>query len=334
MSRPHTIQNLEDEQIGAVEAGGYATISVAGSGCAADVVYCIPKVIIHKAIAEELDVSILRKEVLAIKIDGSKLLSGGYSSKPFMQKEADLLRHIHDHVPNDLRSIFPSLIDTCSLDSKCMWYALEAIYPPLRLSTLHLTSDGTQTPSMMMHLFLEIGAAINFLHNDAKLVHNDIHGGNILVTIQPRNQYGLPGFKIVDFGQTKMLTNEFQRRRDNKAFFIELYLFAKFKQPDGGEDELIEGRQKWTEFNLHLQEARFSDNPPFDSFWKENQRYARKIRSLVSERSVNRVNSNIQNALRLTGASDLDIDIKDCVENERKVKAMAEVKEDSLCLKG
>jgi serine/threonine protein kinase len=287
----------------------YVPISVAGSGIQGSVYFCLPKSSIPstRSFPKALLTS-LKKQVVAVKISDK--------TSPFAAEEAAqevaVLKKISRLVPADLESQFTKLVDAeLTVDSKgvemCNWITLHALTPVVTLATfkLELLPPCKSSQALAAHFFLQMGAALRFLHNDAETAHRDLHDQNILIDTASPSPNGLPNFVILDFGAA-VVASERTVKGDVALLCHEVYELMCLAEP--------QQNKEWAEFKFVLREVEFGEKITLGELWERFAGLAREVVGKITEEEVEGVREVIRGVVRVTGNSVTVTDLKEALE--------------------
>jgi serine/threonine protein kinase len=193
----------------------YIPLTSALDGTTADVIFCWPKT--DKNIAAQLLVEEnIQEHLVAVKI--SKLTANASTPqvheevKEFLPREITALKRIRARATPALQRHLPLLLDYDDPPETSgglnKWIALQALYPGVTLKDFiasNLTNKGS-TNELSAHCFLQIGQALQFLHQDLKICHRDVHHTNIMLRRQSPPSQRLPDFVLIDFEQVLEFT--------------------------------------------------------------------------------------------------------------------------------
>jgi serine/threonine protein kinase len=117
-----------------------------------------------------------------------------------------------------------------------MWYAMRAFTGRLDLDAVHSRMMRPVHRGFAFHIFLQVGEALQFLHETCGVAHQDLHMGNIMVDTARQDIEGLPNLVIVDLefsvlrqegGNEKRLTQLMQRDRECFCQIVYRFLVRK-----------------------------------------------------------------------------------------------------------
>jgi serine/threonine-protein kinase len=136
---------------------------------------------------------------VALKIMAERLLDSPEFVKRF-EREIQLLSRL-DH-PN----IAPAL--THGTHDGRVYMTMEFVRGP-DLGML-LKSQGPFPEAVVLRMAIQIGRALEYVHNTAGLIHRDIKPGNLLVITDPKTGSGGETIKIIDFGLARSTIDDDQ----------------------------------------------------------------------------------------------------------------------------
>jgi serine/threonine protein kinase len=288
----------------------YLPISVAGNGIQGSVYFCLPRSSIPLTRSlSKASLTALKKQIVAVKIS--------YKTSPFAAEaaaqEVAVLKKISTLVPADLKSQFTTLVDAeLAVDSKgveiCNWIALRALTPVVTLGAfkLEILPPCKSSQALAAHFFLQMGAALRFLHNDAEIAHRDLHDHNILIDTASPSPNGLPNFVILDFGEA-VVASERAVRGDVALLCHEVYNLMCLAEPQQNEE--------WAEFRFVLREVEFGERIGLEELWERIAGLAREVVGKVTEEEVEDVRGVIRGVVRDTENSVTVMDLRDALES-------------------
>jgi len=116
---------------------------------------------------------------------------------------------------------FPQFIDAVYVEeplSSCRWLATTAI-PGFNLEQLIEATGPDPVPNeLVMHIYLQLGEAIRFMH-DMELAHRDLHPGNIMLDPSKQDVPGFPNVVVIDFGSVKDEARREELVEERKRFY-------------------------------------------------------------------------------------------------------------------
>ncbi|KAF2797120.1 hypothetical protein K505DRAFT_358704 [Melanomma pulvis-pyrius CBS 109.77] len=181
----------------------YVLVQQAGSGSQGTVYFCLPRASIPAVLPRTAeDFSTLRAQLVAVKVVLNLEKCEAQENR----------RQILDHLKNDeaagttpTKYVLPRILTThlVPLDESRPWYTMSAVYGCTVAQVLEQSLPlfrPSLPPALVAHIFLEIHAALTFLHGK-DISHMDIHTHNVM--LETSGELHVPGFPnvlLVDFG--------------------------------------------------------------------------------------------------------------------------------------
>ncbi|KAF2648056.1 hypothetical protein K491DRAFT_685010 [Lophiostoma macrostomum CBS 122681] len=166
-----------------------------------------------------------------------------------------------------------------SSEGKVDWISHPLVNRSVRWGKFREYAEDTKTPieeNLALRLVHEIGTTLNGLHTDFNHLHNDLHGGNILLSLRSSNNGSrLPRFTLIDFEEVgpESLALEHTKVGEWLDFYkimSESFLdsskgYSKYK----GSNLPQHLRKAWEQLNQHKDSVGSDVSTLVDSVWKE-----------------------------------------------------------------
>ncbi|KAF2491112.1 kinase-like protein [Lophium mytilinum] len=220
------------------------SIKPAGSGSFGKVFYCIPRDALEdypniaKQPTKKLPGS-LKAQICAVKV---------HSATTMVEQawaEAEILKYIQqaDEFPGrHLSRLLAANIPATGLSTITMEAVMGPTLDHFWNSYMGRFDSQWMPKEFVWHVFLQLGAAIRFIHS-MNVSHNDLHDGNVMLNMARQDFPGLPNVVLIDFGQANHFETEARNpfrtkpavpaekielliEDDNAAFFQILYALS------------------------------------------------------------------------------------------------------------
>ncbi|PSN65710.1 kinase-like protein [Corynespora cassiicola Philippines] len=128
--------------------------------------------------------------------------------KKWTARETEVLKIIQEESEEKFKKIFPQIL---SFDPDHLWLAMTAFTTSKTLAAMELfcmENQRTIPEGLLLHIFSEQKAAVDFLHQQCNVSHGDLQLGNVLLDYSERSSSAFPQIFLIDFALSKQLSDQ------------------------------------------------------------------------------------------------------------------------------
>jgi serine/threonine protein kinase len=198
----------------------YTLVSEAGEGAYATACFCLPTQAVIDAVSSTkassscpTAINTLKSKLQVIKVFNDPGRLARYT-------EVNILVDIQQHRQSQSHAQPLPIIEILA------WDTTGGVPAWIATSTFPVLCDleacrGTDMPEeFVWHVYTQLHAALAFLHKSARIIHRDLHDGNVIVGYSNSTGTGLPQVKVIDFGMAEQLHSNSNISKETYAYLL------------------------------------------------------------------------------------------------------------------